>query len=128
LRPAGASRTVLMPSLTRPCRWSISRAAASSSIRRKIYSNDERTLIMWRASVLTIFPEMFPGRWAQPRRQGNGGGLWGLDTIDIRATRRPAPLGGRHAGRRWPRHGDAADVLARALDAAAPATDERPRC
>src|ERR1700686_4447918 len=44
------------------------------------------TLIMWRASVLTIFPEMFPGPLGLSLAgKALTAGLWGLDTIDIRA-------------------------------------------
>ncbi len=41
---------------------------------------------MWRASVLTIFPEMFPGPLAQSLAgKAMTSGIWSLDTIDIRA-------------------------------------------
>ncbi len=41
---------------------------------------------MWRASVLTIFPDMFPGPLGQSLAgKALAAGLWGLDTIDIRA-------------------------------------------
>src|SRR6187551_3521234 len=41
---------------------------------------------MWRASVLTIFPEMFPGPLAQSLAgKALTSGIWSLDTIDIRA-------------------------------------------
>ncbi len=56
---------------------------------------------MWRASVLTIFPEMFPGPLASSLAgKALASGIWSLDTHDIRAqpptstapstTRRPA--------------------------------------
>ena len=82
---------------------------------------------MWRTTVLTIFPEMFPG----PFGMSLGGkalasGLWALDTRDIRAfatdkhrTVDDTPAGG------GPGMVMKADVLARALDAV-PA-DGRPR-
>src|SRR6187402_433538 len=74
---------------------------------------------MWRASVLTIFPEMFPGplalSLAGKALQKN---LWALDTIDIRAhatdkhrTVDDTPAGG------GPGMVMKADVLARAIDA-----------
>jgi tRNA (guanine37-N1)-methyltransferase len=82
---------------------------------------------MWRVTVLTIFPEMFPGPLgASLAGKALASGLWALDAIDIRAY---AP----------DRHGKVddtpaggglglvmkADVLARAIDAAA--IDHRPR-
>src|ERR687898_2054502 len=82
---------------------------------------------MWRASVLTLFPDMFPG----PLRASLAGKaltskLWSLDTIDIRAhatdkhrTVDDTPAGG------GPGMVMKADVLARAIDAAA--SDSRPR-
>ncbi len=40
---------------------------------------------MWRASVLTIFPEMFPGPLGVSLAgKALAAGLWGLDTLDIR--------------------------------------------
>ena len=82
---------------------------------------------MWRASVLTIFPDMFPG----PLQQSLAGkalttGVWSLDTVDIRAhatdkhrTVDDTPAGG------GPGMVMKADVLARALDAVP--HDRRPR-
>src|SRR6476620_12595313 len=82
---------------------------------------------MWRATVLTIFPEMFPG----PLGQSLAGtaldaGVWALDAHDIRAhapdkhgTVDDTPAGG------GPGMVMKADVLARAIDAAA--GDNRPR-
>ena len=41
---------------------------------------------MWRASILTIFPEMFPGPLALSLAcKALAAGLWGLDAVDIRA-------------------------------------------
>jgi tRNA (guanine37-N1)-methyltransferase len=84
---------------------------------------------MWRASVLTIFPEMFPGPLGLSLAgKALAAGLWGLDTIDIRAQATDkhrsvddTPAGGGPGMVMRP------DVLARALDAAAPQTDSRPR-
>jgi tRNA (guanine37-N1)-methyltransferase len=84
---------------------------------------------MWRASVLTIFPEMFPGPLGMSLAgKALAAGLWSLDTIDIRAhasdkhrTVDDTPAGG------GPGMVMKADVLARAVDAAAPPGDERPR-
>jgi tRNA (guanine37-N1)-methyltransferase len=84
---------------------------------------------MWRASVLTIFPEMFPGPLGLSLAgKAMAAGLWGLDTIDIRAhaTDRHRSVDDTPAGG-GPGMVMRPDVLARALDAAAPATDERPR-
>jgi tRNA (guanine37-N1)-methyltransferase len=84
---------------------------------------------MWRASVLTIFPEMFPGPLGLSLAgKALAAGLWGLDTIDIRAQATDkhrsvddTPAGGGPGMVMRP------DVLARALDTAAPVGDERPR-
>lgn len=84
-------------------------------------------MTMWRASVLTIFPEMFPGPLAQSLAgKALTSGIWSLDTIDIRAhatdkhrTVDDTPAGG------GPGMVMKADVLARALDAVP--HDTRPR-
>ena len=82
---------------------------------------------MWRASVLTIFPEMFPGPLAQSLAgKALASSIWSLDTIDIRAhatdkhrTVDDTPAGG------GPGMVMKADVLAHALDAIP--HDTRPR-
>jgi tRNA (guanine37-N1)-methyltransferase len=82
---------------------------------------------MWRASVLTIFPEMFPGPLAASLAgKALHSGLWSLDTHDIRAaatdkhrTVDDTPAGG------GPGMVMKADVLARALDTVP--HDTRPR-
>src|SRR5512147_2795077 len=82
---------------------------------------------MWRASVLTIFPEMFPGPLTRSLAgKARTSGIWSLDTIDIRAhatdkhrTVDDTPAGG------GPGMVMKADVLARALDAVP--HDTRPR-
>ena len=82
---------------------------------------------MWRASVLTIFPEMFPGPLAQSLAgKAMTSGIWSLDTVDIRAhatdkhrTVDDTPAGG------GPGMVMRADVLAHALDALP--HDTRPR-
>ncbi|MBV9075929.1 MAG: tRNA (guanosine(37)-N1)-methyltransferase TrmD [Methylobacteriaceae bacterium] len=83
----------------------------------------------WRASVITLFPAMFPG----PLGLSLAGdalarGVWTLEAIDLRAHgigrhRRvdDTPAGG------GPGMVIRADVAAAALDAAAPAGDVRPR-
>ena len=63
---------------------------------------------MWRASVLTIFPEMFPGPLGVSLAgKALAAKLWSLD-VDRhpRPRHRQAPHRRRHAGRRRPRHGD----------------------
>src|SRR6476646_7324110 len=82
---------------------------------------------MWRASVLTIFPEMFPGPLAQSLAgRAMTSGIWSLETVDIRAhatdrhrTVDDAPAGG------GPGMVMKADVLAHALDGLP--HDTRPR-
>jgi tRNA (guanine37-N1)-methyltransferase len=82
---------------------------------------------MWRATVLTIFPEMFPGPLGLSLAgKALSSGLWALDAIDIRASAQDkhgkvddTPAGGG-VGLVMK-----ADVLARAVDAAA--IDNRPR-
>lgn len=84
---------------------------------------------MWRASVLTIFPEMFPGSLGVSLAgKALTSKIWSLDTIDIRdhaadkhRTVDDTPAGG------GPGMVMKADVLARALDAASPPDDTRPR-
>jgi len=75
---------------------------------------------MWRASVLTIFPEMFPGPLAQSLAgKALASGIWSLDTIDIRgsATDKHRTVDDTPAGG-GPGMVMKADVLARAIDAA----------
>jgi tRNA (guanine37-N1)-methyltransferase len=75
---------------------------------------------MWRASVLTIFPEMFPGTLGMSLAgKALAAGTWSLDVTDIRAqapdrhrTVDDTPAGG------GPGLVMKADVLARAHDAA----------
>ncbi len=83
---------------------------------------------MWRATVLTIFPEMFPGPLGLSLAGKALGGIWQLDPVDIRthATDKHRSVDDTPAGG-GPGMVMKADVLSRALDAAAPATDARPR-
>lgn len=82
---------------------------------------------MWRASILTIFPEMFPGPLgASLAGKALHSAIWSLDIHDIRAsatdkhrTVDDTPAGG------GPGMVMKADVLARALDAVP--HDKRPR-
>ena len=82
---------------------------------------------MWRATVLTIFPDMFPGPLGQSLAgKALASGIWSLEPVDIRSaatdvhrTVDDTPAGG------GPGMVMKADVLAKALDAV-PA-DPRPR-
>ena len=82
---------------------------------------------MWRSTVLTIFPEMFPGPLGTSLAgKALASGLWSLDAVDIRGfttdkhrTVDDTPAGG------GPGMVMKADVLARAIDASA--SDSRPR-
>jgi tRNA (guanine37-N1)-methyltransferase len=74
---------------------------------------------MWRASVLTIFPEMFPGPLAASLAgKALASGIWSLDIHDIRnaATDKHRTVDDTPAGG-GPGMVMKADVLARALDA-----------
>jgi|SRR5438067_173901 len=83
----------------------------------------------WRAAVLTIFPEMFPGPLGSSLAgRARQAGLWSLDPVDIRAfadnrhrSVDDTPAGGGPGMVMKP------DVLARALDAAISAGADRPR-
>ena len=82
---------------------------------------------MWRASVLTIFPDMFPGPLgASLVGKAREKGIWSLDPIDLRdyatdkhRTVDDTPAGGGPGMVMKP------DVIARAIDAVA--ADSRPR-
>ena len=82
---------------------------------------------MWRVSVLTLFPDIFPGPLgASLAGKALQAGVWSLDAVDIRAfatdrhrTVDDTPAGGGPGMVMKP------DVLGRAIDAMA--TDERPR-
>jgi len=82
---------------------------------------------MWRASILTIFPEMFPGPLATSLAgKALASGIWSLDTHDIRgaATNKHRTVDDTPAGG-GPGMVMKADVLARALDTVS--HDKRPR-
>ncbi|MEJ2435487.1 MAG: tRNA (guanosine(37)-N1)-methyltransferase TrmD [Pseudolabrys sp.] len=82
---------------------------------------------MWRASILTIFPEMFPGPLGVSLAgKALHAGIWSLDVRDIRnaATDRHRTVDDTPAGG-GPGMVMKADVLARALDAVP--HDTRPR-
>ena len=83
----------------------------------------------FRATVLTLFPEMFPGPLGVSLAgRGLADGVWALETRDIRASATSkhrnvddTPAGG------GPGMVMRADVLAAAIDAATPDGDTRPR-
>jgi len=85
--------------------------------------------VSFRATVLTLFPEMFPGSLGLSLAgRALERGDWALDTVQIRdfATDRHRTVDDTPAG------GGAgmvmrADVLSRAIDAASPENDDRPR-
>ena len=82
---------------------------------------------MWRASVLSIFPEVFPGPLgASLAGRALAAGVWSLEVVDIRtfATDRHRSVDDTPAGG-GPGMVMKPDVLAHAIDAAA--TDGRPR-
>src|SRR5271165_5535811 len=82
---------------------------------------------MWRAGVLTIFPEMFPGPLGLSLAgKALAAGAWSLDVVDIRsfATDKHRSVDDTPAGG-GPGMVMKADVLGRAIDAVA--TDARPR-
>ena len=84
---------------------------------------------MWAATVLTLFPEMFPGPLGVSLSgEALAKGLWSLDARNIREH----GIGRHRAVDDTPAGGGAgmvlrADVLAASLDAALPASDARPR-
>ena len=83
----------------------------------------------WRATVLTLFPELFPGTLgASLAGRALAEGLWTCEAIDIRdhATDKHRSVDDTPAGG-GPGMVMRADVLARAIDAAAPAGDARPK-
>jgi tRNA (guanine37-N1)-methyltransferase len=82
---------------------------------------------MWRAAILTIFPEMFPGPLgASLAGKALAAKIWSLEVTDIRnhATDKHRSVDDTPAGG-GPGMVMRADVLARAIDAAA--NDRRPR-
>ena len=83
----------------------------------------------WRASVITLFPELFPGPLgASVIGRGLGEGRWSLEATNLRdfsvdkyRTVDDTPAGGGPGMVLKP------DILAAAIDAVAPASDARPR-
>ncbi|WP_127090917.1 tRNA (guanosine(37)-N1)-methyltransferase TrmD [Aquabacter cavernae] len=83
----------------------------------------------FRATLLTLYPEMFPGPLgAALAGKALASGLWSLDALQIRdfATDRHRSVDDTPAGG-GPGMVMRADVLARAIDAASPPDDPRPR-
>src|SRR5271168_407662 len=108
-------------STPRPCPRSISRRGGWSSRRRPEPSD------MWRAGVLTIFPEMFPGPLgASLAGKALTAGAWSLDVVDIRkfATDKHRSVDDTPAGG-GPGMVMKPDVLGRAIDSVA--ADQRAR-
>src|SRR5580658_3321395 len=82
---------------------------------------------MWHASIITIFPEMFPGPLGVSLAgRAREKGIWALDAVDLRdhATDKHRSVDDTPAGG-GPGMVMKADVIARALDAVA--LDARPR-
>jgi tRNA (guanine37-N1)-methyltransferase len=85
--------------------------------------------VVFRATILTLFPEMFPGPLGQSLSgDGLARGLWSLETVNIR----DHGLGRHRAVDDTPAGGGPgmvirADVLASSIDAALHADDPRPR-
>jgi tRNA (guanine37-N1)-methyltransferase len=81
---------------------------------------------MWRATVLTIFPDMFPGPLGASLAGKASGRLWSLEAVDIRdfATDKHRSVDDTPAGG-GPGMVMRADVIGRAIDAVA--ADTRPR-
>ncbi|MCX5579867.1 tRNA (guanosine(37)-N1)-methyltransferase TrmD [Kaistia terrae] len=83
----------------------------------------------WRATILTLYPEMFPGPLGQSLSgKAMAEGKWSLDAINIRdsATSKHRNVDDTPAGG-GPGMVMRADVVGAALDSAAPADDPRPR-
>ncbi len=83
----------------------------------------------WRADVITLFPELFPGPLiASVIGRGHAEGLWSLKTTQLRdfATDRHRTVDDTPAGG-GPGMVLKPDILAAAIDSVAPADDRRPR-
>lgn len=83
----------------------------------------------WRATILTLYPDMFPGPLGQSLSgKAIADGKWTLDAVNIRdfATTKHRNVDDTPAGG-GPGMVMRADIVARALDASAPADDPRPR-
>ena len=83
----------------------------------------------WTATVLTLFPGMFPGPLgASLAGKALESGIWALETVDIRdfASDKHASVDDSAFGG-GPGMVMRADVLARAIDAASPGDDGAPR-
>jgi tRNA (guanine37-N1)-methyltransferase len=83
----------------------------------------------WRGTILTLYPEMFPGPLGQSLSgKAMAEGKWSLDAINIRdsATSKHRNVDDTPAGG-GPGMVMRADIVGAALDSAAPADDPRPR-
>jgi tRNA (guanine37-N1)-methyltransferase len=83
----------------------------------------------WRATVLTLFPDLFPGVLGMSLAgRALDEGIWSCEAIDIRdhATDKHRSVDDTPAGG-GPGMVMRADILARAIDAGLPAGDARPR-
>ncbi len=83
----------------------------------------------WRATVLTIFPELFPGPLgASLAGKALAAGIWSCDAVDIRdfATDKHRSVDDTPAGG-GPGMVMRADVLARAIDSVSQRDDSRPK-
>jgi tRNA (guanine37-N1)-methyltransferase len=83
----------------------------------------------WRATVLTLFPDVFPGTLAASLAgRALAEGIWSCEAVDIRdfAADKHRSVDDTPAGG-GPGMVMRADVLARAIDAQAPASDPRPK-
>jgi tRNA (guanine37-N1)-methyltransferase len=84
---------------------------------------------MWRATILTLFPDMFPGPLGSSLAgKALAAGVWGIETIDIRThtTDKHRSVDDTPAGG-GPGMVMRADVLARAIDAATSPDNVRAR-
>jgi len=110
-----------MATMAEPPRLSHGRIAVSASARPRALMEDDLVLAgAWRATVLTLFPGLFPGPLAESLTgQALKAGRWALDALDIRSFARD-----KHRSVDGPPAGGGpgmvlrADVVAAALDAA----------
>ena len=85
--------------------------------------------MIWRASILTLYPEMFPGPLGHALAgRALADGMWSLEAVQIRdfATDKHRSVDDTPAGG-GPGMVMRPDILARAIDATAPDADPRPR-
>ena len=104
LRPQAGGTTILLP-FNEACVPGVDIAGGRIIValpattpgkrRRRCRIGPVGSIIMWRASILTIFPDMFPGPLGfSLAGKALAAGLWALDAVDIREyASRPAPFG-----------------------------------